>query len=229
MGNSTKTKAHDEADSTREIEDIMSEIDSLQKELAEAPRKSEAGPSKARSLKAVPDVQSEEGAGEADLSDDELTEQMAEELSAQVDHSLDDLESDSQELEKEFAALTAAVGEEESDELAEFRGSGDEPSMEETLGGMRDEETTGGLLDEVMNAPAESEDFETGEESMSEPQNEGCLSMTLTGNMNLKLRYEFEGQEVSVGFKDHYLIVTLSDGTEFKIPVKKAQKHLKAA
>ena len=36
--------------------------------------------------------------------------------------------------------------------------------------------------------------------------------------MTLKLKYECDGQEVSVGFSDNALMVQLADGTEFKIP-----------
>ena len=56
---------------------------------------------------------------------------------------------------------------------------------------------------------------------------DGALTMTLTGNMTLRLKYEFGGQEVSVKFEDHFLQLTLADGTEFKVPV--GRKALKAA
>lgn len=55
--------------------------------------------------------------------------------------------------------------------------------------------------------------------------NEGSLTMNLTGNMSLKLRYEFEGQEVTIGFVDQFLQVILADGTEFKVPVGQAAKN----
>ena len=47
----------------------------------------------------------------------------------------------------------------------------------------------------------------------------GCLTLSLQGSMTLKLKYEFEGQEVTLSFNDQFLRVELSDGTEFKIPV----------
>lgn len=52
---------------------------------------------------------------------------------------------------------------------------------------------------------------------------EGALTMTLTGNMTLKLKYEYEGQEVLIGFEDHQLKIQLRDGTEFKIPVQRTR------
>jgi hypothetical protein len=52
------------------------------------------------------------------------------------------------------------------------------------------------------------------------------LTMSLTGSMTLRLKYEFAGQEVIVGFTDEFLKVELADGTEFKIPVGR-QKTLR--
>ena len=57
---------------------------------------------------------------------------------------------------------------------------------------------------------------------------EGALSMTLTGAMRLSLKYEQDGQEVSVSFTDQFLMVSLADGTEFKIPVARAAKRAAA-
>ncbi len=50
----------------------------------------------------------------------------------------------------------------------------------------------------------------------------GSLTMTLSGSMTLRLRYEFEGQDVTVGFDEGCFRVELADGTEFKVPVRKA-------
>jgi hypothetical protein len=68
--------------------------------------------------------------------------------------------------------------------------------------------------------------------SMSDESTQaGSLSMTLSGSMTLKLSYEYEGQEVSIGFADQYLQISLADGTEFKIPVgsRTAQARKKVA
>jgi hypothetical protein len=46
----------------------------------------------------------------------------------------------------------------------------------------------------------------------------GCLKMTLSGNMTLKLQYEYAGQEVSISFIDDCLKVETHGGAEFKIP-----------
>lgn len=58
---------------------------------------------------------------------------------------------------------------------------------------------------------------------------EGTLSMTLTGSMTLKLKYEYEGQEVLVGFQDGSLCIQLADGAEFKIPVSRNRAQRRAA
>ncbi len=203
-----------------EIAEIMSEIQSLQASMA-APAAAEAVKAPATSRK---------------LGADAVT---AEDLSAV---NLDSL----------------------ADELSEFRGANDEPSMEETLAGMKDDEPVSkpSLLDassveeEAHHRPQDDVDslieaemaaeagrgtrhveaeanFDTGEGLMPEfgsssaEKNEGSLSMMIAGNMTLKLKYEFGGQEVTLSFSDNALKVTLLDGTEFKIPVGRAR--LKAA
>jgi hypothetical protein len=47
----------------------------------------------------------------------------------------------------------------------------------------------------------------------------GELTMNLSGSMSLKLKYEYEGQEVFVSFVDGTLQVELADGSEIKIPL----------
>lgn len=87
----------------------------------------------------------------------------------------------------------------EPNDIQDFHSTDQDASMEDTLVGYKPEET--------------------------DSSSDGELSLTLTGNMTLKLCYQFEGQEVRIGFKDQSLQVTLTDGTEFKIPVR--AKHLK--
>jgi hypothetical protein len=59
------------------------------------------------------------------------------------------------------------------------------------------------------------------------PAQSGMLSMTLTGSMKLALKYEMDGQEVTIGFDSQFLHLSLADGSEFKIPV--ARERRKAA
>jgi hypothetical protein len=48
---------------------------------------------------------------------------------------------------------------------------------------------------------------------------EGSMTLSMSGNMTLRLNYEIEGQVVTIGFVDQTLTVELADGTEFKIPL----------
>lgn len=146
-------------------------------------------------------------------------------------------------------STTAELGSDATleDELSDFRGSGDEPSMEETLASMKDEspETGSSLLD---SPPPESDVIATDDEVDSlieaemaaeagrrgsqdfdevsmpdldsqQARADGSLTMVLSGKMSLRLKYEFGGQEVTLSFGDDALRVQLADGTEFKVPV----------
>ncbi len=111
-----------------------------------------------------------------------------------------------------------------------------EESMESTLAELKDDPSVKTLLDQTLDDQArrqtEPEAFEPEpfkENPMannSDPESAPSLTMSLTGSMTLRLKYEFAGQEVTVGFTDEYLKVELADGTEFKIPVGR-QKALR--
>jgi hypothetical protein len=177
-----KSVAQVEAETQDEIAEIMSEIESLQTEMAEAPQ----APPQARTS-------------------------------------------------SRLSAVPAAADEPEVG-LEDFRGTGDEPSLEETLGALtpdeKQQESTGqSLLDlPIAGDMDEAEAAEGGapKQERTMDSQDGCLSMTLSGQMTLKLKYEFEGQEVTIGFSDGALKVELSDGTEFKIPVSR-RDHSRAA
>jgi hypothetical protein len=169
----------------------------------------------------------------------------------------------------EAAPEMAGMAVETADALGEFRGGGDDASMEETLAAIKEDPSTvsgHSLLDSTQEEPhaeavteadsmieaemaAEADrlsreveaeaNFDTGEgvaaevpptpirkpasrgvaKSIPAGNADGALSMVLTGNMTLNLKYEFGGQDVVVQFKDQFLIIQLVDGTEFKIPV----------
>jgi hypothetical protein len=63
-------------------------------------------------------------------------------------------------------------------------------------------------------------------EEVSGSAEEGSLTMTLTGKMSLKLKYAFDGNEVSVRFQDESLVVALTDGTELKIPLRRGPRRV---
>jgi hypothetical protein len=123
-------------------------------------------------------------------------------------------------------------------------GSSDEPGLEETLADIKSEVVSGGALDheeavteEVVEEPvtrtvtkrtapavvaASYDSAETDEVDQavgSRQASDGTLSLTLTGNMALKLKYEYEGQDVIISFVDQTLCVQMTDGTEFRVPV----------
>jgi hypothetical protein len=139
-----------EAETQEEIEEIMSEIDELQKDMADAPK-----------------ATSKEGA--------------------------------------HLKAVSKPIVAEE-DVMEDFHTQGDSPSIEETLGSMRDDTPGSSLLDDKGSSE------------------EGTLTMILSGNMTLKLSYECDGQEVTIGFSEGALKVQLKDGTEFKIPVRHSSR-----
>lgn len=202
-----KTVAQVEAETQDELQEIMSEIESLQKEMGDSPTAKSPGSSR---LKAVAEPR------------------LSQELEAAVD-------GDSLDMSVE-----------------DFHGDSDEPSMEETLAGMKEEPSSGsGLLDEMDSAEAGDEDDFSASSDMDDEDevmedtvreslrdqissddldqmSDGSMTMTLSGKMNLRLKYECDGQEVTLGFRDQHLFVTLSDGTEFRVPLKRAPRRLKA-
>ncbi len=120
---------------------------------------------------------------------------------------------------------------EEDDLLSEFHASTDENSgsMEDAVGELGTEEADSGLLasdERPGSAPAPAPVTHlptrtTSRSASASSSSEGALRMTLTGEIQLQLQYEVGGQEVSIGFENDTLKVSLSDGTEFRIPLKR--------
>jgi hypothetical protein len=120
--------------------------------------------------------------------------------------------------------------------------------MEEMLASAGVEDSNGGALSESEAEEAQESELEPSlaaqQEDVPPPvarpflasvsparpraAGEGALSMTLTGSMRLSLKYEQDGQEVCVSFTDQFLMVSLADGTEFKIPVARAASRAAA-
>ncbi|OFZ18956.1 MAG: hypothetical protein A2X94_13485 [Bdellovibrionales bacterium GWB1_55_8] len=154
-------------------------------------------------------------------------------------------------------AETVAEAEAETEPMAEFHSEESDVSMEETLADLHEEEepTSGGMLASIgtgETAPVEEEAYQeedTQQEeapvpvrlayerpepqampaATSKPMDGGALSLRLTGSMTLTLQYDYEGEQVTVGFSDNMLKVQLSDGTEFKIPVRRDSKLRRVA
>ncbi len=140
-------------------------------------------------------------------------------------------------------------------ELAEFRpeGGSEGSSLEETMATMKGDPDAKTLFDEEPEtAPAPAAEIEEeieapsaaaaklstadeeladaiedlAEDTSSASAEEGALSMTLTGKMALKLKYAFNGNEVSIRFQDESLVVSLTDGTELKIPLRRGNRRV---
>lgn len=151
-------------------------------------------------------------------------------------------------LSGEIAEVLTEVSDEDILKEIQASAQIDDSDMEATLSQLKGDDSGAGLLDStvdsaldraVASTAASTIDNEketttegAGEMSMSNQSNsggnsgtnssgnsDGSLTLTLTGNMTLKLKYEFEGQEVMVSFADQALSVKMSDGTEFKVPV----------
>ncbi len=143
---------------------------------------------------------------------------------------------------------------EEPSGIEDFHATADDGSMEETLVGIKDESEAVAVDPEDSRAAAEAmaeamveepieeqvdeqvDEVEEEEESrMAQPQpgatagNDGSLTLTVSGAMTLKLRYEGGGQDITIGFTDNSLSVTLADGTEFKVPVTRTAPQQGAA
>lgn len=105
-----------------------------------------------------------------------------------------------------------------------------DPSGEQKQHEFQSQGEWAGLEETLFDQMAQEKEVDPLEGSkMEEKELDGCLTMTLTGNMNLKLKYEYGGQEVTVGFNDQFLIVQMADGTEFKVPVGKPMPKRKVA
>lgn len=71
----------------------------------------------------------------------------------------------------------------------------------------------------------ESKAFENMGTRQKNSSSDNSLSMTVTGQMSLKLNFEYEGQEILVHFNTEVIHIQFSEGTEFKIPVKRRQSN----
>jgi hypothetical protein len=167
------------------------------------------------------------------MTDTPKTTESTGEPKAEVDE-LEKIMSEIEELQSELEETGTPTGEasgadlSNEDILKEIQANGlvDESNMEETLAELKSEEAGSSLLDEPSGETySEKPMSNTGGNS---GDNDGALTMTVTGNMTLKLKYEFEGQEVTISFADQALRVQMTDGTEFKVPVARmAQSNVK--
>ncbi len=201
-----------------EIDQIMDELDKLQEEMDQnAESVSNAASSSEKKeepqLSVVPDPKSKK----EEPAVDELDAEISAEMASDSDESI----------------------------LDEFRGSSDDASMEETVGDLEADTASDTLIDPVeskeepstssSSAKRTNLDFEEpkpphqrnspaprqSSRSQIASNADGSLKLSLTGQMQLQIAYEQNGSEITINFENDCLHVQLTDGTEFKIPLKK--------
>jgi CheY-like chemotaxis protein len=203
-----------------EIDQIMNEIEELQKgmnppkQAAEAP----AHLSPAASAVSSDDAMAEFQAGRGETSMEETLSSLKDDEPA--GHNLID-----QALEAEAAAVAAAtsagLSEDEEIEAAIAQAEAEALAAAAAAPEPKAEAVSADLMIEEIQEPVMSRDSQRRSSRVSTGPASAEVALTLAGDMNLKVTYEFEGQEVRIGFTDGALQVTLSDGTEFKIPVRR--------
>ncbi|MCM2279526.1 MAG: hypothetical protein NDJ89_15730 [Oligoflexia bacterium] len=187
-------------DATAELDQIMNEIEELQQEMTSPKAQAAAPPS-------------EESPETSAVEEDLLSEFRASGgQDAGMEETLGDL--------KDESGTGGGLLDQETPEASAAEEAPEE-SLEEPV-----EEPIEEPVEEVQ--PLRSKPMTIHPSACASPEKdesteEGTLTMTLTGNMTLRLKYEFEGQEVTVGFQDGSLRVQLADGTEFKVPVGRAR------
>lgn len=158
--------------------------------------------------------------------------------------------STTDDLMKEF---NASLEQEPTEATTDMFGTADSgESMESTLAELKEDTSVKTLLDETFDDQARRQNethtgshtdsmlkeqspmnnsnnsSNSGNSGSGNSSNEAApsLTMSLTGSMTLRLKYEFAGQEVTVGFTEECFKIELADGTEFKIPMGR-QKALR--
>lgn len=127
------------------------------------------------------------------------------------------------------------------EELSDFHSEPGEVGLEDSVGGIRDDEVHGDSsnvseespLEEKFDQMAEEESqtvseprsMETRDHSLPNEAMSGMLTLSIKGGITLKLKYEFEGHELTLELVDHCLKVELGDGTEFRVPLNRPVKR----
>ena len=218
------------SDSLDEIDQIMNEIEELQQSMATA----QAQPAPSGNSSASP-LDSETKVAQTavlqsapEVANDAMAEFSSGRTETSLEDALGDLKDDEpagpnlidKAIEAEATAIEAsAVG-----EVANAGANGTEQNIDETISEIIDE-SVDESIDETIEEPLQMHELTkrraSGNSNPSAATQVPTLNVQLSGDMKLKLIYEFEGQDVIVSFSDGALKVELSDGTEFKIPVRR--------
>lgn len=137
----------------------------------------------------------------------------------EINQIMNDIESLQKEMEE--TAQPSAIEPAAVHNLAGFRpdaaaaGSESLP-MEETLSQI----TTDSIPEsKLLNEPVQAVVTPILETPMKKAREEGQMTLSVSGSMSLKLKFESGDQEVTVSFEGDSLKVSCNDGAEFKIPV----------
>jgi hypothetical protein len=197
-----KTAAQLEAETQDEIAKIMSEIDTLQSSMAEAPAAAQPVPTEAHdeplAVEAV--AEADPGITMQDFRGGSDEPSMEETLGSEIE-------------EPAAGGLLAEATVPATEASAPVEAPAPVEGEARVPVAAKQEEAT---VTEFKPKAVPVAEPEPRGESQS-----GTLTLSLTGSMNLRLRYECEGQEVTIGFVDGALRVELADGTEFKVPVRR--------
>lgn len=206
------------ADTKDEIEKIMNEIDELQKEMS--------------SIDAVVALSDTENSASPPQEETQTVEESVPASSETVS------ENEGADLMKDFhgssedASMEETLGDLKADEVPAGKSILDEPTVveepideEQPMANVKTTMADVTPLREVKNDHSQRWSTPTKIPSSSRAPADGKMTLTLSGSINLSLKYDYSGEEVTVGFEDEYLFVELSDGTEFKIPVGKRRSQ----
>jgi hypothetical protein len=214
---------HDTAD---ELEQIMNDIEELQEEMAHeeasegkrkpAPAAAAAPAAKARpALKAVPAAEEDDAeladfrGGSGDVSMEETLAGLEDEAPPTGKSLLDD---DLAAIEQEAEAAAADEITEDPEAITDEELTDEMADIVDHLNG-----TENGLGKKEVAVKAAQK---TTHRTTTGGAEEGSLTLSVSGAMSLKLRYEGGDQEIEVALAGDALVVRLSDGSEFRIPVK---------
>lgn len=147
---------------------------------------------------------------------------------------------------EQFSAQMSA--QENEDGISSFRTnqSSAGEGLDDTLGSVRTDELESAVGHSPLNTQYTEEEVESGDDDSNVVQmpaskrarstggqnrtsgrsekGNGRLSMALQGTMELELAYESDGESVNLFFEEGFLVVELSNGTEFRVPLTAESK-----
>jgi len=183
---------------TEEIDQIMAELDQLQKQVPD--NSAAIDPEIKEQIEEVIEAHEKEKQVTNDPEDTALIEEKS-------DSTLDEIRAEASQDSEDSVSLDDSFGDMKQEDIqAETSSFGD---SEEELNNV---------------TPLHHSHSNNTGDSLG---NNGSLQMTLSGNIQLELKYAQGGDEVSIHFQDGYFCVSLNNGAEFKIPLHSSEGKLK--